>query len=289
MDDLADDLALSDSDAGNGRGAGPLAGLFATLWQQYVDITPDAGRIHALLEQRGERIVNDHIALRTFGVPTLGIDVVARAFVAGGYRPAGQYDFARKKLSARHYEHPDPALPKVFISELRVGEFSPGLRETVANLVAQVPAGVTERADLPACGRPWAVSHGAYLELLAESEYAAWMAAFGYRANHFTVDVGALRTLGSVEELNQLLVERGFELNDSGGAIKGSPAEFLEQSSTRARSVPVEFSDRTADIRSCYYEFARRYRRPDGTLFNGFVTQSADKLFESTDARAGGE
>lgn len=259
--------------------------LLTALWHQYLEITPDAGRIHQLLEARGERIVNDHIALRTFAVPTLGIDTLARAFVACGYRQAGEYEFAAKKLDARHYEHPDGRWPKVFVSELRVAEFSPELQKSVADLVAQIPAGTTDRPDFPACGRPWSVSHATYEALLAESEYAAWMAAFGFRANHFTVDVGALQSIASLEELNALLLHSGFELNDSGGAIKGTPEDLLQQSSTRARPVEVAFADRTAHVRSCYYEFALRYPKADGQIFSGFLTQSADKLFESTDAR----
>src|SRR5690606_11489036 len=39
---------------------------FAELWDGYRAIAPQAARIHALLEARGERLVNDHVALRTF-------------------------------------------------------------------------------------------------------------------------------------------------------------------------------------------------------------------------------
>ena len=42
---------------------------------------------------------------------------------------------------------------------------------------------------------------------LAESEYAAWVAAFGFRVNHFTVDVGALSTFPDLEALDAFLVE----------------------------------------------------------------------------------
>lgn len=257
--------------------------LFEALWRDYVTIAPQAARVHALLCARGETIVNDHIALRTFALPEVNIDVLARPFVAAGYQPRGHYEFAGKKLSARHYEHPD--LPRVFISELRVADCSPEVAHMAAELVAAMPAGTTERPDFVASGRPWPVSFATYRALLDHSEYAAWMAAFGFRANHFTVDVNALQTFAGLAELNAFLLEHGFELNDSGGLIKGSPAELLEQSSTRAGEVAVAFSECTASVPSCYYEFARRYRMPGGELFSGFVTRSADKLFESTDVR----
>jgi hypothetical protein len=34
--------------------------------------------------------------------------------------------------------------------------------------------------------------HDTYLSLLEESEYAAWMYVYGFRANHFTINVNAL-------------------------------------------------------------------------------------------------
>ena len=173
----------------------------------------------------------------------------------------------------------------MFISELVLAELSPRARAIVDRLIAQVPAGFARRSDLPYAGRPWTISHADYSALLAESEYAAWVAAFGFRVNHFTVDVNALSTFPDLEALDAFLLEHGFPLNLSGGMVKGSQTERLEQSSTLADAIEVEFSDRTARIPSCYYEFARRYALPTGELFHGFVPASADKIFESTDAR----
>ena len=216
-------------------------------------------------------------------MPALGVAALARTFEALGWQAREPYRFADKHLTARYWQHPDPARPKVFISELVVGELSPGAQAIIAALVAQLPAGFAGRPDLAWAGRPWQVTHADYTALLAESEYAAWVAAFGFRVNHFTVDVGSLATWASLAELNAFLVAHGEVLNEAGGAIKGTPAEHLEQSSTRADSIEVGFADRRARIPSCYYEFARRYRLPSGELFHGFVPGSADKIFESTD------
>jgi hypothetical protein len=260
--------------------------LMALLWADYAAITPVAERIHQLLRERGETVVNDHIALRTFSVPEVDIEVLDRAFVAAGYQPAESYEFPDKRLHACHYEHESRALPKVFISALLVDELSTELRSIVADLVAQVPPGLPARAHFAASGRPWQVSFSTYERLRRESEYAAWVAAFGFRANHFTVDVNALESFADLGELNRFLVEQGFELSRSGGEIKGSPEVYLEQSSTVADAIEIEFSDGTFEVPSCYYEFARRHRLPDGSMFQGFVAGSADRLFESTDFRA---
>jgi len=255
--------------------------LLDILWRDYVTSTPQAERIHELLAERGETVRNDHVALRAYDA--VGIATLARPFEALGWQPRDSYRFDDKHLRARYWQHPDPALPKVFISELCTSELSEAAQLAIAGLVAQLPAGFTERDDLPWAGRPWRLTNADYTALLAESEYAGWVAAFGFRVNHFTVDVGSLQTFPDLNALNAFLVEHGFSLNDAGGTIKGTPADHLEQSSTRADAIDVAFSDATVRIPSCYYEFAKRYPLPSGEPFQGFVPRSADKIFESTD------
>ncbi|MFI4875340.1 MAG: 2-oxoadipate dioxygenase/decarboxylase family protein, partial [Blastopirellula sp. JB062] len=139
----------------------------------------------------------------------------------------------------------------------------------------------------PLCvaGRPWQVAYEEWKRLRDKSEYAAWLAAHGFCANHFTVLVNALQSIDSLQQLNSLLIERGFQLNGEKGAIQGSPHDYLEQSSTAAPTIDVQFSDGAYAVPGCYFEFARRYPLPNGKLFSGFVAKSADKIFESTDSR----
>lgn len=261
--------------------------LLAALWQDYTASTPQAERIHTLLLARGEAVHNDHVALRTYALPGLDLEALARPFEALGWEARDRYRFAEKHLRARYWQHPDPDLPKIFISELILEELSSAARALITGLVDQLPAGFGARGDLPYAGRPWQVTHDQYTQLLAESEYAAWLAAFGFRVNHFTVDVGTLASFPDLPALVAFLVEHGFVMNDAGGVIKGTPAERLEQASTRADATAVVFADpagdRTVRIPSSYYEFARRYPLPSGALFQGFVPASADKIFESTD------
>ncbi|WP_108652234.1 DUF1338 domain-containing protein [Dongshaea marina] len=259
--------------------------LFEALWKDFLNLTPSAMRIHQLLGG-GEQVINDHIALRTYGDPRVDLPKLAQHFEAVGYQCCGDYHFAQKKLRAHHYEHPDPEAPKVFISELILEECSDELQQRVAELLEGVDASVTESPEFLWSGAPWQASIETYQSLLKESEYAAWLAAFGFRANHFTVDVNRLTNFASLEEVNQTLSGAGFPLNLSGGAIKGSPEVLLEQSSILADPVEVHFSDGASTIPGCFYEFARRYPKADGELYTGFVAASADKLFESTDTQS---
>ncbi|MBW4934012.1 DUF1338 domain-containing protein [Marinobacter sp. F4206] len=261
------------------------ASLFQQLWQSYREVTPSAEEIHRILgAEEGQAIVNDHIALRTFNLPPVGLNALAQHFLTLGYRQGGEYHFEAKKLYARHYEHPDPDAPKVFISELLVEQCSPELQSIVKDLVAQVSPDSVTADNFLYSGRHWEVDYQTYRTLLEESEYAAWMAAWGYRANHFTVSINHLTQFHTVPEINQLLKDHGYTVNASGGEVKGSPDDLLEQSSTMADRMPVRFSDREETVPSCFYEFALRYPKPDGTLYSGFVAASADKIFESTNA-----
>lgn len=260
--------------------------LFAALWQDYVQLTPSADKIHALLGSgQQDDVINDHIALRTFNLDKIGLDKLAAHFIAVGYREAGEYHFEAKKLYAKHFEHPDPTAPKVFISELLVEKCSPMLQQAVQKLVAQIPAEAVTAENFIYSGRHWDIDQATYRLLLEESEYAAWMAVWGFRANHFTVSVNALQNFTTLQSVNQALKDAGFALNTSGGEIKGSADVLLEQSSTLADEAEVAFTDGVLSVPSCFYEFALRYPTADGSLYTGFVAASADKIFESTNAR----
>jgi hypothetical protein len=262
--------------------------LLARLWRDYADLNPQAAAIHALLAGEGATIVNDHIALRTFGDPRVDIDALARPFVRAGYRAAGEYRFREKKLVARHFAHDDPELPLVFVSELVLAECSRELRDMVEGMLAQVPAELPGSPWFPASGRPWSVPFAQVEVLRRESEYAAWLAAFGFRANHFTVLTNGLGRLAELGALVGFLEGHGFRFSRAGGLVKGTPAQGLEQASTLASEVRVRFADGEHVVPGCYYEFARRYPLEDGRLFRGFIEGSADKIFESTDRRARG-
>ncbi|MGK0368015.1 MAG: hypothetical protein ACI9QD_001155, partial [Thermoproteota archaeon] len=122
-----------------------------------------------------------------------------------------------------------------------------------------------------------------YENLFKMSPYAAWIAALGYRPNHFTIFINKLKSIDTIETLNKIIKEAGYKLNDAGGEIKGSEEVCLKQSSTLAMNSDIEFSDGFKSIPVSYYEFASRFPDESGELYQGFVAKSADKIFESTD------
>ncbi len=261
-----------------------LKAIFNRLWNDYTSQNPSAGKIYDLFRDEGEDIVNDHIAFRTLDLPDINIDALVTPFIKNGYVSKGVYDFEEKHLYARHFEIPgDKNATRIFISQLIMEDVSPFIREVFREAFLAVDRKKLDSDSLIFTGRIFnPISYRIYEMLREESEYAAWFYVFGFRANHFTVSVNALKKYNDIYRVNDLLRQNGFRLNISGGEVKGTPAELLQQSSTMADLVKVEFSDGVYEIPSCYYEFAQRFPDVNGELYSGFIAKSADKIFEST-------
>lgn len=263
--------------------------IFENLWNDYITLNPQAKRVHDLVlaeEKRAgrniARLENDHVAFRTYKHPHIGLQAFVKVFEKHGYEVKGEYYFKEKKLYAQHMESKNPEQPRVFISELLIENFDNLVAETCEKVAATIPNEVLTQDKLLWYGRPWQASYQTYQQLMKQSEYAAWVYAFGFRTNHFTVSLNHLKSFQDLPTLNSFLKTNGIALNASGGEIKGSQQVYLEQSSTLAEKVDTKFVEATEKIPSCYYEFALRYKDSSGKLFNGFVEGSADKIFEST-------
>lgn len=282
-----------------------LAGLLA----RYEDRVPDVQRIvSAMIDEKiitsRSDIENDHIAFRTFGVRNLGIASLEKIFLHYGYERRDRYEFAVKKLRAYWYSPPSPEYPRIFISELRVDELSPEAqriirsytdeveRDPVAELDLDDPAAVDAFLHRPLWRLPTVAD---YQRLAEESEYAAWVIYNRYYLNHFTISIHNLPAgLDTLEAFNAFLERHGLTLNDSGGKIKRSGDGLLLQSATVAELAEAEFAGgERRTISGSYVEFAERRVYPQFRHLpreqltrehrrDGFETNNADKIFEST-------
>jgi hypothetical protein len=287
--------------------------ILSGLMRRYKERVPDVGAIIDAMVADGliskaEDIENDHIAFRTMGVPHLGIASLEKIFLHCGYERREHYFFASKKLDAYWYSPPKPNYPRIFISELRVGDLSEEAQRIIRSYTDEVGSDPVDAIDLDDGDAVDTFLHMAlwrtptlsdYKRLAEESEYAAWVIYNRYYLNHFTVSVHNLpEGFNTIEQFNQFLESKGFRLNDSGGKAKKSPDGNLIQSSTVAEMVDATFADGkggevTHRISGSYVEFAerrvlaqyadlpaseiRREHRRDG-----FEAGNADKIFEST-------
>lgn len=282
------------------------------LMRRYSEQVPDVARVvSCLVEDRliasAAEIENDHIAFRTMGVPNLGIASFEKIFLHLGYQKRDPYFFAEKRLNAFWYSPPEDSFPRIFVSELRIGDLSPEAQSIIRSYTDVVKADPADSLDLNnGCEidaflhRPlWRVpTLQDYERLERESEYAAWVIYNRYYLNHFTVSIHNLPRHRTIDEFNAYLESHGFKLNSAGGKAKRSPDGLLNQSSTVAALVEAEFSDGQGGtvkrmISGSYVEFAERKVLPQFAALSeteikrthrrdGFEAQNADKIFEST-------
>ncbi|MBW6497073.1 MAG: DUF1338 domain-containing protein [Bacteroidales bacterium] len=259
--------------------------IFNRFWIPYSTQNPSAMHIYELFTNLGERVVHDHIALRTFNDPRINMDVIARIFTDNGYEQKGNYEFKAKKVLGRHYEHKtDPEAPKVFISELLLEQCSEFVQNTIRERLDAIDKAIYKDPMLVYQGSIWGkIPFETYDALRQENEYAAWTLVYGFRANHFAIKVNELKKFSTLQEINQFVKDNGYLMNVVGGSeIYGTPEELLEQSSTKAEIIPFEFSDGVFEVPSCFYEFTLRHPDKTGKLYSGFIAANADKIFEST-------
>lgn len=258
--------------------------FFAMLWQDYIEIAPQALKIHDLFTGLGETVINDHVAFRTFSDSAIDLEHLQPVILAMGYTLQEHYTFEQKKLIARSYSHPAPDVPRIFVSELMRHLLSEKSQRILQSVVAQIDPGAVDGPEIFARGRLWQpITAADYDTLSDESEYAAWLVSMGLRVNHFTVSLNHLQSLTDMQQVIDLLQQHQFPINQAGGAIKGLPTDLLVQSSTMADQTEMTFScGQTRTVPTCFYEFAMRYKNAEGQLFDGFIANNADKIFEST-------
>ena len=286
-----------------------LSAIFNRLFKPYEERVPVVEKIFREMEERKiindrSEIVNDHIAFRTLGVPHLGVTSFEKIFLHYGYQKKDYFHFEGKKLNAWWYAPPEEHFPRIFISELRVGDLSEESQQTIESYTSFLNGDPVDKLDLDDVDqvgaffeRPlWPLpSYADYQLLSKESEYAAWVIYNRYYLNHYTISVHALKEgYNTLVAFNAFLQSIGIRLNDAGGKIKTSPDGLLAQSSTVADMVHAHFSDgKMTLIPGSYLEFAERRVLPEFSHLpkdqikrehrrDGFETGNADKIFEST-------
>jgi hypothetical protein len=292
--------------------------LYEGLWKTYIGRVHYAADYCALVESKGGRVVNDHIALRTFhthtGEQPSGVAGLSRIFLPLGYKQAGTYRFKDKHLTAWHYEHSNPLLPKVFISQLEVDQLPSADAKLITDAVKNTKDPLTAEAKtllesvakkdlspqeettlakaLEACFiRPWGVPKRSTVEQVNKaSQYAAWTLLHGNSINHFTAYINEqqVESLPDLVSTVEALRKRGVPMKNE---IEGEPGSKLVQSSTQAvqESCPVIDDNGKKghiDWSYAYYELAERNmimnEHGEKFLFTGFLGDQATNLFEMT-------
>lgn len=294
--------------------------LLEQLWRDYISKVSYAKKYMELVLEKGGRIVNDHIALRTFNTHTgeqpEGIQAIKHILDYLEYTPVETYKFKKKNLTAFHFEHPDETFPKIFVSQLEVNQLPTWAQHIIGDTVAETPYIISDRSlellahlkkegHIPKIAadsliedlaqyfrRPWhAPRKEDVIKLNDVSQYAAWTLLHGNSINHFT----AFINYQNVKEWPDLqttcagLAAAGIPMKES---IEGEKGSKLQQSATQAVKVDVEVLGEEEPETICwtyaYYELAERgYVEENGVkkLFSGFLGDQATHLFDMTRTR----
>lgn len=294
--------------------------LLDNLWKAYLDRVPFARKYRQLVIEKGGRVVNDHIAFRTFNTHTgeqpEGIRAIRHLLNYLDYRPVEKYEFKKKKLKAVHYKHEDEMFPKIFVSQLEVEQLPGWAQQLIHDTVVDTPYLISDRSlellsilkeegEIPKVAaeslvldlaqyfrRPWRTPRkDDVLKLNDVSQYAAWTLLHGNSVNHFTafVNYQEVPEWPDLETTCNALAAEGIPMKDS---IEGEKGSKLRQSATQAVKEDVEVIGEdgleTITWTYAYYELAERnYVEEDGKrkLFNGFLGEQATHLFDMTRTR----
>lgn len=271
------------------------------LWGKYLKEVPYASMYMDYLKKNNGELVWDHVAFRTID-ETGYFDKIEDFFVSHGYEFKETYEFKEKKLIAHYLKPPTKDLPRVFISTFSIYNMRPSIYRLIKQIIS-----TQEDVNIELKFEPLKFKRLPTLEefrqIESESEYAAWVLAFGNKVNHFTSFVNKDKiykpyyiycsssdpdwidkakhknSLDEFEWLVEELQKFGIPMK---GNIEGEPHSKLRQTSTKACKLPVQLADCTIEYPYAYMEFAKR----GYVLFDGFITDQAKELFKMTDKDA---
>lgn len=291
--------------------------LLERLWSQFLARVSYAQKYNQLVTQKGGKVINDHIALRTLNTHTGeqpgGIRAMKHILEILEYKPVGKYRFSRRRLSAVHFEHPDKIFPKIFVSQLEVEELPAWARELINDTVKDTPyllsdTGIELLQLLKKEGmltyeagqllvddlvkyfrRPWEMPFkDDVIKLSDVSQYGAWVLLHGNSVNHFTafINFQNVPEWPDLETTCKGLLDAGVPMKDN---IEGAPGSKLRQSATQAVREEIEVRGgegiEKLDWTYAYYELAERgFVEENGQrkLYSGFLGDQAQHLFDMT-------
>lgn len=298
-----------------------MKGLVENLWQQYLRRVSYARTYSDMVTARGGKVVHDHIAFRTFNTNTgeqpSGIRAFGHLLEILNYRKAGKYKFPKMMASAAHYEHPDPLLPKIFVSQLEVAELPEWAQHIIRSSVAETPYLMSDEAIelMNILGdngsitneaaeilieeitgylrRPWKLPmREDLLKINDISQYAAWTLLHGNSVNHFAafINLQNVSDWPDIEATCRAMAAAGIPMKDQ---MEGEKGSILRQSATQAVKEIISFRGENDEIEDmpwtyAYYEFTERgYVISDEgeKLFTGFIADQATHLFKMTETR----
>ena len=130
--------------------------LLNHMWKTYTSLNPHIKEVLDLIKSKeNTEILNDHIALRAFNHEMINKNKLADFFLGSGYKFVENLHFDQKRLDASYYIHPNNKLPRIFISELRIQDFSTEFQNKINDIVDVVDKNKFNSPLFLTNGTPW--------------------------------------------------------------------------------------------------------------------------------------
>ncbi len=296
-----------------------LTGRFLdTLWQAFLRRVPCTQLFLQKVNELGGEWVTDHLAFRTLNYPTgeqpAGITAISHLLKNLHYSRAGSYTFGKQKLSAVYFEHRNTNFPKVFVSQLEVGELPAWAQQLIGEVVFDTPYLLSDHAIellnyLEADGnitaeaaeilihelagyfrRPWRMpSKETMLKINDVSQYAAWVLLHGNSVSHYSAlySKDLVSAWPDLETAVEDLIRAGIPLKRE---IAGEKNSSIRQAATVPVKETYRFPLSEGDFDEmpwtyAYFQLTERGYHGEGTdrtLFPGFLQERASKWFNNT-------
>ncbi len=184
------------------------------LLERYINRVPDAQRIIELITNRGDQIINDHIAFRSIYIESILTIFLHLGFeVKMDLNTNRPFNFEEKKLTAVWLKHPNKDVPRIFVSQFRFDEGSEILQETVNKYLEKWsdPIDSVNLNDANSINNylhtaQWPTpTYKDYKNIQSESEYLSWVLYNKYYLNHFTLTVHELHSFNFEDETVSIL------------------------------------------------------------------------------------
>jgi hypothetical protein len=295
--------------------------LLGNLWTNFQRRVPFVRQYLQLVESKGGTFIMDHLAFRTFNTTTgeqpSGMMAISHLIKDLRYKEAGTYHFAKQKITANHFEHPDNRFPRIFVSQLEVQDFPLWAQHLIHEVVDDTPYILSDSAiELMNCvkssgsineeaakilveeltgyfRRPWNIpSKETILKINDISQYAAWVLLHGNSISHVSSLLNAQQVpeWPDLESTLEALVAAGIPMKREIAGEKGTP---LRQAATLPVRETYLFPDGEGDFQEmawtyAYFQLTQRGTIQDnnGTrLFPGFLGEQVSRLFKTTQTR----
>ena len=232
--------------------------------KKYIDLTPSFQKIFKLFSQNNQSPILDHYAIRSFNLSNSLKPLLKAKYI----QQKNTFSFPNHHATATWFYHSQFQIPRVFTSQYNSIYTDPNLINS--NLDLNEINHYIQNPNM----KP---SFYLYQTIQDKNQYLAWTLLHRNLINHIAFETP------NIHLITNQIKNNGFKINNETNPIQVSEDGLLLQSSIQADKVKYPFCDKEEWVPGGFVEFIeRRYNPETGEKREGFETQNANVIFNST-------